>query len=55
MHNTPYACVASLGQVINKLEDSTIKLFNLFSNNYLKANKDKPTSDIATKLKHLLT
>ena len=39
--NTPYACDASLDQVINKLEESTTKLFNWFSNNYLKANEDK--------------
>ena len=38
---TPYACDASLDQVINKLEEATNKLFNWFSNNYLKANEDK--------------
>ena len=39
--NTPYASSNNLDAVINKLEESTNKLFQWFRNNYMKANADK--------------
>ena len=39
--NTPYASSSNLDAVINKLEESTNKLFQWFRNNHMKANADK--------------
>ena len=39
--NTPYASSNNLDAVINKLEESTNNLFQLFRNNHMKANADK--------------
>ena len=39
--NIPYISSSSLDTVINKLEESTNKLFKWFMNNHMKANADK--------------
>ena len=39
--NTPYASSSNLDAVINKLEESTNKLFQWFRNNHMMANADK--------------
>ena len=39
--NTPYASSSNLDVLINKLEESTINLFQWFRNNHMKANADK--------------
>ena len=39
--NTPYVSSSNLDAVINKLEESTNKLFQWFRNNHMKANADK--------------
>ena len=39
--NTPYVSNSNLDAVINKLEESTNSLFQLFRNNHMKANADK--------------
>ena len=39
--NTPYASSSNLDALINKLEESTNKLFQWFRNNHMKANADK--------------
>ena len=39
--NTPYISSSNLDTVINKLEESTNKLFQWFMNNHMKANADK--------------
>ena len=39
--NTPYVSNSNLDAVINKLEESTNNLFQVFRNNHMKANADK--------------
>ena len=39
--NTPYTSCQNIGNVIRTLENDSVRLFKWFSNNQMKANKDK--------------